>query len=68
VEVQFELAAITRQRMKFNYIVSQLNQQQAAEVDDIITTPPEDEPYDRLKAELVRRLSTSREHRVRQLF
>jgi hypothetical protein len=67
-EVQFELAAITRQRTKFNYVVSQLNQQQAAEIEDIITSPPEHEPYDRLKAELVRRLSTSREQRVRQLL
>jgi len=44
-----------------------LNQQQAAEVEDIIS-PPELEPYDRLKAELVRRLSTSREQRVTQLL
>jgi len=65
---QFELAAITRQRTKFNYVVSQLNQQQAAEVEDIIISPPELGPYDRLKAELVRRLSTSREQRVRQLL
>jgi len=64
-ESQFELAAITRQRTKFNYVVSQLNQQQAAEVEDIVTSPPEHETYDRLKAELVRRLSTSREQRVR---
>jgi hypothetical protein len=48
--------------------VSQLNPQQAAEVEDIIITPPEQEPYDRLKSELVRRLSTSREQRVRQLL
>jgi len=67
-EAQFQLAAITRQRTKFNYVVSQLNQQQAAEVEDIITSPPEHEPYDRLKVELVRRLSTSREQRVRQLL
>ena len=67
-EAQFELAAITRQRTKFNYVVSQLNQQQAAEVEDIITSPPEHEPYDRLKAELVRRLSTSHKGRVRQLL
>ena len=58
-EAQFELASITRQCTKFNYVVSQLNQQQAAELEDI-TSPPEQEPYDRLKAELVRRLSTSR--------
>jgi hypothetical protein len=61
-EAQFELSNITRQRKKFNYVVSQLNQQQAAEVEDIIS-PPEQGPYDRLKAELVRRLSTSREQR-----
>ena len=67
-ESQFELAAITRQRTKFNYVLSQLNQQQASEVEDIITAPPEHEPYDRLKAELIRRLSTSREQRVRQLL
>ena len=62
------MAAITRQRTNYKYVVSQLNQQQAAEVKDIITTPPEGEPYDRLKAELVRRLSNSREQRVRQLL
>ena len=56
------------QRTKFNYVVSHLNQQQSSEVEDIITAPPEHEPYDRLKAELIRRLSTSREQRVRQLF
>jgi hypothetical protein len=67
-EAQFELSNITRQRTKFNYMVSQLNQQQAAEVEDIIISPPEQEPYDRLKAELVRQLSTSRVQRVRQLL
>ena len=49
-------------------MVSKLNQQQAGEVEDIITSPPEHEPYDRLKVELVRRLATSREQRVRQLL
>ena len=48
-------------------MVLQLNQQQKAEVEDIITSPPEQEPYDRLKSELVRRFSTSREQRMRQL-
>jgi hypothetical protein len=67
-EAQFELAAITCQRTKFNYVVAQLNQQQATEVEDIITSPPEHEPHDRLKAELVGRLSTSRQQRVRQLL
>ena len=67
-EAQFDMAGITRQRTKFNHVVSQLHQQHAAEVEDIITFPPEHEPYDRLKAEMVRQLFTSREQRVRQLL
>ena len=67
-EAQFELAAKTSQRTKFNYVVAQINYQQAAELEDIISSPPEHEPYYQLKAELVRRLSTSRDQRVRQLL
>ena len=53
---------------KFNYVVTQLNQQQSVEVEDIITTPPEPDPYDQLKAELIRSLSTTPEQRDRQLL
>jgi hypothetical protein len=67
-EAQFELAAITCQRTKFSYVVLQLNQQHAAEVEDIITSPLEHEPYDWVKAELVCQLSTSRKQHVRQLL
>jgi hypothetical protein len=67
-EAQFELADITQQGTKFNYVVSQLNQQLAEEVEDVIIAPPDHQPYDRLKEELVRRLSTSREQRARQLL
>jgi len=37
-------------------------------LEDIITSQPEDEAYDRLKVELVRRLSNSREQRLIQLL
>jgi hypothetical protein len=67
-EAQFELASITSERTKFNYVISQLDHRQAAEVEDIITSPPERELYKTLKSELVRRLSTSREQRARQLL
>jgi hypothetical protein len=40
----------------------------AAEVEDIIISSPADETYTTLKAELVRRLSSSRDQRVRQLL
>jgi hypothetical protein len=45
----------------FNRVATHLNQQHAAEVEDIITAPT---AHDRLKGELVSRLSTSREQRV----
>jgi hypothetical protein len=67
-EAQFELAAITRQRTKFNYVVFQLNTQQAAEFEEFSIAQPEQDHYDRLKSELLRRLLTSREQRVGQLF
>jgi hypothetical protein len=35
-ETQFEVAAIKNQLTKFNYVVEHLNQQQAAEMEDII--------------------------------
>jgi hypothetical protein len=49
-------------------VVSQLQQQHAAEVEDIITTPPQDNPYDRLKTEPVKHLSTSRKQCEGQLL
>jgi hypothetical protein len=66
-EAQFALASVTSKKTKFNYVISQLEYQHAAEVGDIIT-PPADETYTTLKTELVRRLSSSRDQRVRQLL
>jgi hypothetical protein len=67
-EAQFELAAITTERTKFNHTISQLNHRHAAEVEDVITSTPAREPYKTLKSGLMRRLSTSREQRVCQLL
>lgn len=67
-EAQFALASVTSEKTKFNYVISQLEYRHAAEVEDIIITPPADEPYTTLKTELVRRLSSSRDQRVRQLL
>ncbi|XP_041969296.1 uncharacterized protein LOC121726128 [Aricia agestis] len=68
VEAQFELSGIKSDTTMFNYIISQLDQKLAGEVDDIITAPPTDgTKYLKLKEELIRRLSMSEEQRVRQL-
>jgi hypothetical protein len=67
-EAKFQLTAITSERTKFSHIISQLDRRHAAEVEDVITSPPERGPYKTLKSEPMRRLSTSREQRVRQLL
>jgi hypothetical protein len=66
-EVQFTLAVISSEQTKFSYVISQLDQRYASEVEDIITCPPEWDPYTTLRTELVRQLSPSKEHRICEL-
>lgn len=69
VEAQFQIAGIKIDETMFNYVIAQLDQKLAAEVEDIITNPPESgQRYTKLKRELIQRLSTSEEQRVRQLI
>ncbi|XP_026760379.2 uncharacterized protein LOC113519459 [Galleria mellonella] len=68
VESQFTLSKITTDETKFCYLVAQLDHQYAAEVKDIITNPPSTNKYDKLKSELIKRLSASQEKRVKQLL
>jgi hypothetical protein len=65
-EAQFHLAGIRDEATKFYHVIAQLDHQIAAEVEDIITSPPQQEPYTRLKTELVNRLFPLREQRARQ--
>jgi hypothetical protein len=67
-EAQFSLAGITSERTKFHHVISQLDHRYAAEVRDIITSPPQQEPYTKLRTELLDRLSPSGEQRFRQLL
>jgi hypothetical protein len=67
-EAQFSLASVTSETTKFNFVVSQLEYRHAAEVEDIIVSPLANEPNTTLKAELVRRLSSSLDQRVPQLL
>lgn len=68
VESQFTLSKITTDNTKFCYLVAQLDHQYAAEVRDVITNPPANDKYAKLKNELIKRLSASRERRVKQLL
>jgi hypothetical protein len=67
-EVQFSLAGISKERRKFYHIISQLDNKYTAEVENIITSPPHQEPYTALKTELLNRLSPTREQRARQII
>lgn len=68
VEAQFAVSGTTADATKFYMVVQQLDHKIAREVRDIITNPPKTEKYEKLKQELTRRLSTSREQRIRQLL
>jgi hypothetical protein len=67
-EAQFSLAGITTERTKFRHVILQLDHRYAAEVRDIITSPPLPDPYTTLRTELLERLSPSGEQRLRQLM
>lgn len=68
-EAQFDIAGITADSTKFNYIISQLDEKVVVEVEDIISNPPAPEQkYSKLKYELIHRLSMSEGQRVRQLI
>jgi hypothetical protein len=64
----FSLAGISSERTKFFHVISQLDHWNATEVEDIIISLPEWDPYTTLRAELVRRLTASRGQRICQLL
>lgn len=67
-EAQFELAGITQDSTKYGHLLSVLDSRLADEVEDIITHPPKENKYENLKSELIKRFSTSKKERVRQLL
>jgi hypothetical protein len=56
-EAQFFLAGVSSETTKFFHVISQPDHRYAAEVEDIITSLPERDPYTKLRNELVQRLS-----------
>lgn len=68
VESQFTLNHIVADQTKFNYVCAHLENRYALEVEDILENPPPTDKYDKLKTELIRRLSTSLDQKVRRLL
>lgn len=67
-ESQFEIAGINKDATKYGYLLSVLDADMADEVEDVIAKPPSENKYENLKNELIKRFSTSREQRIRQLL
>ena len=68
VEAQFATCRVTSQKTRFEYVVSSLGPEFAAEVRDLLLRPPEENPYDILKAELVKRTAASEQRKLQQLI
>ena len=76
VQAQFSTCGITNQRTMFDYVIALLAPEFAAEIRDMILTPPaetpydvlKETPYDVLKETLIKRTAASDQRRLQQLF
>jgi len=68
VEAQFATRGITAQRTMFNYIIASLSPEYTMEIHDLILRPPGENPYDKVKEQLIKRTTASEQHRLQQLF
>lgn len=68
LESQFLLNGITADATKYGYVAGHLEARYASEVRDILTQPPTTGKYDKIRAELIKRLSISQERKTKQLL
>lgn len=68
VEAQFGCRRITSQRSRFDHVVSSLSPEFAAEVRDLLLSPPTDNPYSVLKTQLTKRTTLSAQRKLQQLL
>ena len=68
VEAQFATRQITADKTKFNHLVTSLTPEAAAEVRDLLLTPPAENQYKALKELIIKRTTTSEQARLKQLL
>ena len=64
VEAQFACRRITSQLSKFGCVVSSLSPEFAAEVRDLLLSPPAENPYSVLKAQLTKHTTLSEQRKL----
>lgn len=68
LEGQFNNFGITDDFIKFNNVITNLDIHHAKTVKDIIVNPPDNNRYNKIKSELIKRLTASHEKKVKQLL
>ena len=68
IEAQFNTRGITSQQTRFDYVIASLSPEVACEVRDLLIKPPENRPYETLKAELIKRTTASEQRKLQQLL
>ena len=68
VEAQFSRRGITTSRTKYKGIVCALPMEYATEIQDLLLDPPEEEPYEKLKQQLITRIADSECQNLPQLL
>ena len=68
VEAQFSTRTITQQRTRFDHVIAALSPDVAMEVRDLVLHPPEEQAYDKLKEQLIKRTEASEQRRLQQLL
>ena len=68
VQTQFSTRGITNQKTMFDYVIASHSPEVAAEICDLILSPPAETPYDVLKEQLVKRTAASEQKCLQQLF
>lgn len=68
IESQFATSRISNDKTKFHHVIASLDPSVAAEIREIIISPPNENLYDTLKKELISRTSLSEQQRLRELL
>ena len=68
IEAQFTTRGITAQKTRFDYVISSLSPEFAMEIRDLLLRPPAENPYNALKAQLIKRTAASEQLKLQQLI